>query len=256
MNKKLTVLIPCHNEEDGIGKVIDNLPKSKLKQLGYLIEIIVINNNSTDGTEAIAREKGAYVINETKKGKGNALRTGFSYLSQDTDFIVMLDGDNTYKGSEIIRMIEPLESDFADVVIGSRLGGKLKENSLFLKNRIANWGYTFLVRHFYNANTTDVLSGYFAWKKNVIDELKPYLESDGFSIEMEMITKMVRLGYEICSVPITYDKREGETKVEAIRDGLIILNMFFKNIFWKPHRLQTDYSKKSAPFFISSDLDY
>jgi dolichol-phosphate hexosyltransferase len=242
--KKITILIPCHNEERGIGKVIDSIPTAKLKSQGYDSEIIVINNNCTDRTEQIAKEKGAKIICENKKGKGHALRRGFDAVSKDTQYVVMLDGDNTYKGCEIIRLVEPLESNFADVVIGSRLGGKLKKNSLKFQNRIANWAYTFLVRHFYYANTTDVLSGYFAWKKEVVDELKQYIESDGFSIEMEMITKMVKLGFYICSVPITYDRREGESKIEAIKDGLHILYMFFKNLFWCPRkhkaRLQTE----------------
>ncbi len=247
--KKITILIPCHNEEKGIGKVIDSIPLKMLKKMGYKTDIIVIDNNSSDKTSQLAAEKGARIILEIKKGKGNAIKAGFDAISYDTNYIVMLDGDNTYKGPEVIRMIEPLESDFADVVIGSRLGGKLRKNSLCLQNRVVNWGYTFLVRHFYRANTTDVLSGYFAWKKKVIDELKPHIQSDGFSIEMEMITKMVRLGHDICSVPITYDQREGETKIQAFKDGVSILYMFFKNLFWFPPKIKTE--KQSKGFSLS-----
>jgi hypothetical protein len=96
--------------------------------------------------------------------------------------------------------------------------------------------YTFLVRHFYRANITDTLSGYYAWKKPVIDKLLPHLHSQGFSIEMEMIGKMVKLGCYITSVPITYDDREGKTKVRQIQDGWIIFSVFLKNLFWKPRR--------------------
>ena len=66
----------------------------------------------------------------------------------------------------------------------------------------------------------------------MVDELKPHLGSKGFSIEMEMITKIVRFGYEIYSVPITYDEREGETKINMVKDGTKILFMFVKNLFW------------------------
>ena len=115
---------------------------------------------------------------------------------------------------------------------------------------MANWIYTFIVRQFYKANVTDVLSGYFAWKKEVLDELAPHLESEGFEIEMEMITKMKRLGFEMFSVPITYDEREGETKVDSIRDGIKILSMFAKNLTWSPT------PKKEPLLFIEKSETY
>lgn len=233
---KITILIPCHNEEKGIGTVIDTVPLRFLKKMGYQTEIIVINNNSTDRTAQIAEKRGTKVIVEEKKGKGHAILTGFKSVSGDTKFVVMLDGDNTYKSKEIPRLIEPLMNDFCDIVMGSRLGGKMKKNSLRFRNRVVNWLYTFLVRQFYRANTTDVLTGFFAWKKEVIDRLIPHLNAEGFEIEMEMITKMKRLGFEMYSVPITYDQREGETKIEAIRDGVRILAVFIRNFTWSPRQ--------------------
>jgi len=232
--RKLTILIPCHNEERGISKVIHSVPLRLLKKLDIITEIIVIDNNSTDRTVQNAQAANAIVVHETKKGKGNAILTGFNSVQSGTHFVVMLDGDNTYKSKEIVRMIEPLMHNFCDVVVGSRLGGKIKKNSLKFQNRVANWVYTFIVRQFYKANVTDVLSGYFAWKKEVLDVLTPHLESEGFEIEMEMITKMKRLGFEMFSVPITYDEREGETKIDSIRDGIKILSMFTKNLYWSP----------------------
>ncbi|RJR28274.1 glycosyltransferase family 2 protein [candidate division WWE3 bacterium] len=232
--QKITLLIPCHNEESGLGKVLEQVPYEMFKKIGFEIETIVIDNNSTDKTSEIAKSFDIKVIHEKKQGKGNALVAGFNAVSSDTKYIVMMDGDNTYKPHEMLRLIEPLHHDFCDVVVGSRLSGKMLDNSLRFSNRLANWGYTFLVRQFYFANVTDVLSGYFAWKKSAIDDLVPHIKSNGFSIEMEMITKMVRLGHDIASVPITYDKREGETKINPFRDGVNILFMFFRNLFWKP----------------------
>lgn len=232
--KKITILIPCHNEERGIRHVIKEVPVKHLKKMGFVTEIIIINNNSTDRTATIARSLGAIVLDEPRKGKGNAMRAGFATVSADTDFVVMLDGDNTYKPAEIPRLIEPLASGFCDVVVGSRLGGKMMESSLTFRNRVANWVFTFLVRQFYKANLTDVLSGFFAWKKDVVDNLNLHLDSEGFSIEMEMIVKMVKLNYEVYSVPITYDIRKGETKINALKDGIIILYTLGKNMFWRP----------------------
>jgi len=231
--KKITVVIPCRNEEKGIGKVIDEIPVKKLKLMGFITEILVVDSASTDNTAKIARKKGARVI-KSEAGKGNALRAGFKSISKDTDFVVMMDGDNTYKGYEIPRMIEPLDSGFCDVIIGSRLEGKMTSHSMSFSHRLVNWAWTFFVRHFYMANITDVCTGFFAWKRKVIKKLNGYIESPGFAIEAEMVTKMSKLGHEIYSVPITYEPRKGESKLAPIGDGLRISRMLIKNLRWKP----------------------
>jgi dolichol-phosphate hexosyltransferase len=232
--KKITVLIPCYNEEKGVGKVISGVPKQKLKELGYDTEILVIDNNSKDNTVDVAKKAGAKVISEKKQGKGNAIRAGFNSIKKDTDFVVMLDGDDTYKGYEIHRLIEPLDSGFCDVIIGSRLEGKMNGYAMSLSHRTANWFFTFITRHFYGANVTDTCTGFFAWKASVVKKLNGHIKSPGFAIEAEMLTKMARLGYKIYSVPITYDPRHGESKLAPITDGIRITSMLFKNIAWKP----------------------
>lgn len=234
--KKIAIIIPCYNEEKAIGKVIDAIPRTRLAHLGFETEVIVVDNESTDKTYHIAKNRDVTILSEKFPGKGRALLRAFNYLQKDIHYVVMLDGDNTYKAYEIPRLIEPLDSGFCDVIVGSRLGGKINKNSLEFSNRIVNWSYAFLVRVLYQANITDVLSGFFAWKREVIDILKPQLQSDGFAIEMEMITKIVKLGFEIYSVPITYDQREGESKIDKIKDGLKISYMLVKNLTWKPKR--------------------
>jgi len=234
--KKITVVIPTLNEEKAIGKVIENIPKQELKKLGCKVDVLVVDNNSTDNTAIIARKKGARVIKELKRGKGNALRTGFRNISKDTDYVVMLDGDDTYKAGEIPRLIEPLYNNFCDVIIGSRLEGKMNGNSMSLSHRLANWFFTFFVRQFYRANITDTCTGYFAWKKSVIDNILPYIKSEGFAIEAEMLTKMAKLGYKLYSIPITYNPRKGssKSKLNPIGDGIKITLMLIKNLSWKP----------------------
>ena len=232
--KKVVVVIPCHNEEEGIARVLKAIPHKHMEKLGLHIQALVIDNNSTDKTAEVARKAGAIVIPEKRKGKGNAMRAGFNAIEDDVDYVIMLDGDNTYRPSEMHRMLEPLLSDFCDVVVGSRIGGKLSDGSLTYLNRLGNWIYTFFVRLVYRANVTDVLSGYFAWKKEAIDDLAPHIKSDGFAIEMEMIIKMEKLGHEVYSVPITYDQRAGESKLSRFKDGAKIVHMFLTGIFWKP----------------------
>lgn len=236
VTKKITVLIPCYNEEGAIAEVLSRFPREKIARHGFVLDVLVVDNNSTDNTAAIAASLGARVISETKKGKGHAIRAGFKALQHDTDYVVMLDGDATYCPEEILRMVEPLESGFTHVVIGSRLAGKMSAGSMRAFNRIGNWGYSFLVRVGYKVNVTDALTGYFAWTKAAVDRLTPHLTSPGFAIEMEMITKMARLGEDIYSVPITYQPRIGESNLHPLRDGARILAMYARSFFWFPYR--------------------
>ncbi|MBD3203959.1 glycosyltransferase [Candidatus Woesearchaeota archaeon] len=235
--KKISVLIPCFNEEKGIANVIKDIPKHKLKALGYEVDVFVIDNNCSDKTSGIARDNGAEIIHEPRQGKGNAIITGFKNLPKDTDIVVMLDGDNSYKSHEMLRLIEPIDNKFCDVVIGTRLSGKMHDDSMTFLNRAGNWLLTFLVRVAYHGNVTDVCSGYFAWNKKVIDMMLPHLKSNGFSIEMEMITKMARMDFEIYSIPITYEKREGTSSLDPINDGLKIMYTWGRNLTLKSEKL-------------------
>lgn len=234
--KKISILIPCYNEEEGIGLVIDEIPVESLYYHGFITNILVIDNNSKDKTVEIAKSKGVQVIEELSQGKGNALITGFKAVCDDCDYVVVIDGDNTYKPQEIMRLIEPLESGFCDVIAGSRIGGKTMSGSLEFSHRFVNWAFAFFVRQFYQANITDALTGFLAIKSDVVKILIPNLHSIDFTIEMEMITKMKRLGFSIYSVPITYDRRMGKSKIHSYSDGFRILIMFIKNIWWKPVR--------------------
>ena len=234
--RKITLIIPCLNEAETVGRVIDGIPREKIKAAGYVIDVLVIDNGSSDATEAVARQRGARVIHEPNRGKGQAIKTAMAAIGDDCDFVVMIDGDDTYKTGEILRLIEPLESGFCDVVLGSRLAGRMGKSSMKFLNRLGNWFFSFLVRHVFQVNVTDTLSGYFAWRYSVIKNLRPHLKSSGFAIEMEMITKMSRLNYEIYSVPITYAPRVGESSLRPLRDGRRILGMFTRQLFWKPRQ--------------------
>ncbi|SRR6266540_6012040 len=232
--KKITVVIPCYNEETGIAAVIKGFPRADLRRYGYRLEVLVVDNNSSDRTAEVARAAGARVIHEPKQGKGNAIRAAFYNVSEDTDYVVMCDGDDTYKAHEILRLVEPLNSDFADVIIGSRMGGKIGVGSMKGFNRLGNWGFSFLVRAAYKVNVTDTLTGYFAWKREAVVRLRQHLQSAGFAIEMEMITKMARMGLGIYSVPITYEPRRGESSLRPIHDGSRILREFIRQLNWRP----------------------
>ncbi len=235
-SKKVTVLIPCYNEAQNIADVIKGFSASKLVEHGYEVDIIVIDNNSKDNTAEIARSLGVTVLHEPKKGKGNAMRTAFYNIPKDTDYVLMLDGDNTYLPAEASRLIEVLDSGFCNMVIGSRLGGRVTDGSMTTFNRMGNWVFSHLVRYVYRVNVTDVLTGYYAWTREAVEEMRPQLHSTGFAIEMEMITKMANMGYEIYSVPISYHSRADHSNLNPISDGFRILGMFLKNLFWRPQK--------------------
>ena len=250
--KKITALIPCYNEADAIAELIASFPRKRLQAAGYLLDILVVDNNSSDNTAEIARANGARVVTERKQGKGRAVKTGFYNLDDDTDYIVMLDGDNTYRPEEILRLIEPLESGFAKVIIGSRMHGKIQEGSMKALNHFGNRAYSRLVRTTYRVMVSDTLTGYFAWKREVVEALRPHLRSSGFTIEMEMITKTAKLGYEIYSVPVTYHNRMGNSSLSPFKDGALIFHEFIRNIPWTPNAKRR--AKRRRKFIMASTL--
>jgi glycosyltransferase involved in cell wall biosynthesis len=236
--EKVTVVIPCYNEAKGIGDVIAKFPHSIMQSEGVELEVLVVDNNSTDHTADVARAAGARVIHESEKGKGNAMRTGFKNVSDDSDYVIMLDGDDTYHPGEIMRLLEPIRSGFSDVVVGSRLCGSIQSDAMNRLNYIGNKLFTFLARLLYGSKVTDVLTGYFAWRKEAIDELAPQIKSSGFAIEMEMVIKMARLGHRMTSVPISYLHRAGDSHLRPVRDGLRILWVALKHLLWQPKNFQ------------------
>ncbi len=252
MTEKVAVVIPCHNEADSIKTVIDRLPKNALREQGMSLQVFVVDNDSSDNTAEIAKKAGAVVITETKKGKGNAMRTGFRSLPDDIDFVVMLDGDDTYDPVEITRMLEPLRTDFCDVVVGSRLDGRMQPGAMTGFNYMGNKIFTLGVRILYGANVSDVLTGYFAWKKPALDALTPHITSSGFAIEMEMITRLARLGKHMASVPISYNPRSGHSNLRPIHDGFRVLAVFLKNLVWRVPKQTTSAPRKIV--FVSDAI--
>ncbi|GAB6100995.1 S-layer glycoprotein N-glycosyltransferase AglJ [Thermococcus atlanticus] len=207
----VTIIIPTLNEAEGIGKVID-----EFKKLGYN-NILVIDGNSEDDTRKIAREKGARVVVQSGRGKGQAVAEAFSLV--DTEVAVLIDGDGTYDPKDIEKMLEPIRRGVAEHVIGNRLvnfkDGAFTRLNL-MGNKILNW----IFRVLYGVELYDILSGYRALRKDVYKNAN--LLKHGFEVEAELTVETLANGFRIMEVPINYYKRHGDTKLSPLGDGLRI----------------------------------
>ncbi len=207
----VTIVIPTLNEEKGIGSVIEGF-----KKLGYN-DILVIDGGSKDRTREIAEEKGARVVIQSGKGKGQAVAEAFELV--DSDVVVLIDGDGSYLPEEVEKLLEPIRRGVADHVVGNRFANY--ESGAFTKmNLLGNKILNFFFRLAYGIELHDILSGYRALIKDVYKNID--LKMPGFEIETELTVETIAKGFRIMEVPITYRKREGETKLHPIKDGFKI----------------------------------
>jgi len=217
-NKKvrIAVLIPCYNESKTIQKVVNDYKKALPNA-----SIYVYDNNSTDGTDKIAKKAGAIVRYEYKQGKGNVIRSMFRDI--DADCYLMIDGDDTYPKESAQEMCNYILEKKADMVIGDRLSSTyFKEN----KRTFHNFGNV-LVRSLINAlfksNIKDIMTGYRAFSYDFVKTF-PVL-SKGFEIETEMTIHALDKNFILKEIPIRYrDRTNGSvSKLNTFSDGLKVL---------------------------------
>ncbi|MFC1968109.1 glycosyltransferase family 2 protein [Chloroflexota bacterium] len=224
---KILIVLPAFNEEATIGKVIDEIPKSDLEQAGYKVEVLVVDNNSTDRTRRIAYQKGATIIVELRKGKGRAVITALN--SVNADFIFMLDTDYTYPANRIPDMLKLLNHHHA--VIGSRIKGQREKHAMSWLNLIGNRFLSLLASMLYQRRVSDVCSGYWGFKAEVIEKLR--LRAVGFELEAELFSQLARRGYSIAELPILYRRRVNRPKLSPLRDGFRIGRVLIAKRFSK-----------------------
>ncbi|WP_034260790.1 glycosyltransferase family 2 protein [Altibacter lentus] len=226
MKNKIIVIIPAYNEEASIVKVIAAIPE-------IVSEVIVVNNNSTDGTETAAKEAGATVLNEPKRGYGHACLKGMEYLSrleEKPDIVVFLDGDYSDYPEELTSIVAPiLEQDMA-LVIGARVPELREKGSMTFPQRFGNVLATFLMRVFFGSRFTD-LGPFRAIQYNKLLALNMEDKTYGWTVEMQL--KALRKRYRYVEVPVHYRNRIGISKVSgtlkgAIFAGIKILSWIFK----------------------------
>ncbi|NOZ46243.1 MAG: glycosyltransferase family 2 protein [Chlorobi bacterium] len=212
---KVSVIIPAYNEELSIAKVIEEIPKE------IAGEIIVVNNKSTDKTAEVAEKAGAIVLNEPKKGYGNACLTGIQYLNNKTNkpqIVVFLDGDYSDYPSEMANVIKPILSENIDFVVGSRKLGERAKGSLTPQQIFGNWLATFLIRLFFGYKYTD-LGPFRAIKLRKLNKLNMKDKNYGWTVEMQI--KALQNKLTIKEVPVNYKQRIGTSKVSGTVKGTI-----------------------------------
>ena len=213
---RVAVLIPCFNEELTIGGVV----RQFRKELPHAL-ICVFDNNSTDRTVDRAREAGAQVLQEPRRGKGYVVQSIFRHI--DADVYVMVDGDATYPAVAVHALIAPIAAREADMVVGSRLHARSRSEFKQM-NRWANRLVLTILKLVFAVRLTDILSGYRAFNRRFVKNLA--LFGGGFEIETELTIKAVARGYRIVEVPVDLAVRpEGShSKVHFLRDGFLILS--------------------------------
>ena len=219
--KKTAVLIPCYNEAQTVEKVVKDFRKA----LPHA-EIYVYDNNSTDGTDAIARGSGAVVRYEKAQGKGNVVRSMFRDI--DADCYIMTDGDDTYPAESAPEMERIILAGGADMVIGDRLSSTYFTENKRALHGIGNKMVRALVNRIYKGELHDIMSGLRAFSRDFAKSFPAV--SDGFQTETEMAVYALKHGLTVKEVVIEYrDRPEGSvSKLSTVKDGIKVLKMIAK----------------------------
>ena len=212
----LSFVIPALNEESVIRVTLDQIPLRKIRNIGLNFEVVVVDNASEDRTGEIARHWGAKVVLEKNRGYGNAYQRGFSEARGD--IIVMFDADGTYPVEKALHLVQPILNGEADLVMGSRLRGKILPGAMPLVHKVGNRILTFILNFLFGLRISDAHSGYRAFRRQVILDL--CLQSPGMEFASELIIKSAKKELRITEIPITYRPRLGSPpKLHTLRDG-------------------------------------
>jgi len=210
----ISIVMPCLNEEDGVAECVTKA-LNWIERSGMRGEVIVVDNNSTDRSAEIAAAAGARVIAEREPGYGAAIRAGFR--QSRGKYMVMGDCDNTYDFSDLSPLVGPLDEGY-DLVMGNRMTDQLAKGAMPWSHRVIGTPIiSFMLRVFTGAKITDSQCGLRAMRRDSIQALN--LRTPGMEFASEMILKAMRQNLKLTEVPISYDVRIGEAKLNTIRDG-------------------------------------
>lgn len=231
---RAALIIPALNEEPVIASTLRGIPRSLFHV------VIVADNGSTDRTGDIARAEGAVVVREPERGYGAACQRGVAALPPEIGAVVFMQADGSEDAREAGLLLQPIDEDDADLVIGSRTLGAVEAGALELHQRFGNWLATFLIRLIYGHRYTD-LGPFRAIRREALERLRMRDRGYGWTVEMQV--RAVQHGLRIREVPVSYgNRRAGQGKVSASIKASILAGV---KIIWTIFRLAFD-KRKSA----------
>lgn len=217
---KICVLIPVLNESHAIGAVVESLRKRNL-------DVVVVDDGSTDGSGAIAGQKGATVIrHDTKKGKGQSLRDGFQHIvERGYDGVVTMDGDGQHDAADLEQFIRLVERERPGVIVGDRMA---KPDGMPWIRYLTNRLMSAIISLACGQRIPDTQCGYRYIDTRVLRNIS--LNCDDFEIETEMLMKAAKRGCRICSVPIKTIYQDEESKINPLKDTVRFFVYFTKEL--------------------------